>query len=1253
MAKQVKAYVEVETYVELSQGRSAYPSTLLSSALITDEFGTALTQLAESASGAGAPARIVSGPDGVGKSTVLTVVYVLASRPESGARSSSVEIRAASAALAGGRLVPVYVDASDAGEDLLDAIRAGLDAEANAAVLAGIGADEWTGAALGEDPVEQAGALLPSGARLLLIVDGVSDWLRRVGPEAGRRGIALLASLGEATAERPLSVLLALGEDDLARDPAGPGHGGPGALLKVYQDHRMSAAALVELCDKYIFKKDERQRAELHALYQELKQTLPSFRWSQEEFTALYPLHPVLLEVAPALRRHAVTFSFPRFAANAANRVKGRRGLSLVVLDEPFDAFEYELRKAPGLAGAFETYDFIANTVVPTLPDSQHRLWGKLLLKGLFLCSLADRAVTAVDLSNAMMLYDEADVESGARTVDAILARFEERAADRFQIQGEGADRSYRLLAGGVDQGLRALDDIAREVPDSDPALADALVSLGAAHFADWPLDFGQAPGAATLRLPWRGTWRDGLLSYRVPAQLVEIPPLETGLLPAEFDPLAVLTDDLLDIGAGDGGATATSVAVEETVQPVAVEFVAADSICEYDWEVVILPTGEPVPPPTGVPTLAAWRPAPADEASLGVLRRLVTLRSGDPRLDTLGLDLQGMRVAAEAEAARVFHKLYVEGGTFVGQSWAAGAAEVGKADTLVELLGRALEPRLDERYPQHPVFGVELDEATVDLLVSGLFGGGTVSAPEVQQAAAAVAVPLGLAEGPERGPYRFNPSGEAALTYPFNVEPLRLAEAGGEIGVPLEAIYQALRRTPFGLQRQAQRLILAAMVATGRVKLVGPAGELSAEGLAEGVDFSAYTHLKRAGLTVYSNETLLEWCRQLTDSHHLNDIVTADGRQLIRKALDDWLANWHALDLNGRFNEIPPEAATRRTWQLIATSKQYFETMSRSIRAVLDEEVALEEGIGRVVNTFAANPAIYQRAVRDLRMLTGFVDWIGTYTSAKEYILAAERTSDPKIEAARAELLSLIAAPHRLLDEAKRRRFDSVYDAFRRDYIDYYASAHDLHVGSRADYDVLEAYLESPNWRRFELLSQVAVAHTRYYQLALSTVQAIRDLHCSLPTREILLDRASCVCPFRLTNAESTARLLERLHFVVERGTAHHLRTIAQHRKHILAGLRALEADASYADASEPLMALLSGSEGPFEVTPSAVDLINRCLAGHPAPVTVAPPPLELGEAVTKESLRERLLSWLDELPAEEGALIEIGRVPPEPRDE
>ena len=194
MAKQIKAYVEVEPYVEVVQGRGSDPAALLASTLVVDDFGDALARLAEAATGAGTPTRILSGPHGTGKSTLLTVLYALAGFPDLRSRSQPQGIRTATSYFSGVRLVPIFVDPTESNAASFDAAVAEAVAAASApASAAGIAASEWETAATSADPIAHALRLLPPGGRLVVIVDGVSSWIRVAAREAARDVVAALS----------------------------------------------------------------------------------------------------------------------------------------------------------------------------------------------------------------------------------------------------------------------------------------------------------------------------------------------------------------------------------------------------------------------------------------------------------------------------------------------------------------------------------------------------------------------------------------------------------------------------------------------------------------------------------------------------------------------------------------------------------------------------------------------------------------------------------------------------------------------------------------------------------------------------------------------------------------------------------------------------------------------------------------------------------------------------------------------------
>ena len=113
-----------------------------------------------------------------------------------------------------------------------------------------------------------------------------------------------------------------------------------------------------------------------------------------------------MIEVAASLRSHTTAFSLLGFAASGAVRAAGRPPLSLIMLDEAFDRFEYELRKNGALSQAFTTYDKLLNSIGSTAPAAQ-RITTRLLLKSLFILSLTGNPADIHKLAESLMLVDD------------------------------------------------------------------------------------------------------------------------------------------------------------------------------------------------------------------------------------------------------------------------------------------------------------------------------------------------------------------------------------------------------------------------------------------------------------------------------------------------------------------------------------------------------------------------------------------------------------------------------------------------------------------------------------------------------------------------------------------------------------------------------------------------------------------------------------------------------------------------------
>ena len=80
-----------------------------------------------------------------------------------------------------------------------------------------------------------------------------------------------------------------------------------------YLDHEH----LYKIIDAKIFPKNNQKRGVITSIYENFRKVLPSFRWSEQRMSSVYPLHPVILEVAPFVRLFIQDFALLAFASQA------------------------------------------------------------------------------------------------------------------------------------------------------------------------------------------------------------------------------------------------------------------------------------------------------------------------------------------------------------------------------------------------------------------------------------------------------------------------------------------------------------------------------------------------------------------------------------------------------------------------------------------------------------------------------------------------------------------------------------------------------------------------------------------------------------------------------------------------------------------------------------------------------------------------------------------------------------------------
>lgn len=418
-----QSFEQVGNYVEdPAQALAAYRFTDVTSDLLSRW----LDALAELPEGKGA-ARALAGARGVGKSHTLAVFGALAGSERLRQGVEDAHVLTSAQRLAGRRYLVVRVERGT---------RPTLADELAASFAAFFGGSEaqWGGRVPAE--VLAVAASRAMGETLVVVIDTAFNRPARVSRDDG----PYLGSL--AAAARDLNVFLALALDDDIADADGANV----AVAGTYRIDYLDPENLYRVADQFVLRKKPQVGDTLREIYQALRATVHEFNWSQARFSSVYPVHPLVAEVASGVRLFLPKFAFLPFAAAAAARATSRPALALVLLDEVFDATEEELRFNPELRELFATYDQLTAVCIGQLPIMQ-RYQARLILKSLFVLSLDGRDATPGEMCAALLLTDEDAGGDAPRRVAETLARFASEAPEGSFIleDGPGGEKRYRF----------------------------------------------------------------------------------------------------------------------------------------------------------------------------------------------------------------------------------------------------------------------------------------------------------------------------------------------------------------------------------------------------------------------------------------------------------------------------------------------------------------------------------------------------------------------------------------------------------------------------------------------------------------------------------------------------------------------------------------------------------------------------------------------------------------------------------------
>ncbi|MFN7926547.1 MAG: hypothetical protein U0Y68_01135 [Blastocatellia bacterium] len=861
---------------------------------------------------------------------------------------------------------------------------------------------------------------------------------------------------------------------------------------------------------------------------------------------------------------------------------------SLITPDEVFDRYEYEFRKNDDLAPALKLYDKIVSDAVAKLPVIE-KLWGKLVLKTLFVFALNGQASNCYQIAQAQMLLEDGNPSSGYERVARILEHFATCCPEALTTKGTGPQASY-LFASAQQPAHSSLErqlaTAVRDIAPDDPRLATILLAQGFTLFADAPAASSALPQLPPQTLYWRGSKRT--VDVCLPGQ--EMSESQWRLLIA---PLSLT-------GAQAGTAEKTA-------------GLADGFLPELQTDDFTL----------------TWEPAaPATPAGLQPLRRALALEELARAKSGLALT-EEYRVLQEkvlAEVRSLFERVYLTQGTLKDTTQSASTAaiveylkpEPDSKITFQQFLAHAFDWLFSQQFPAHPVFLQPFTLEQANVLLAEFFLGTAAERQTgtVQQLAEACAEPLGIASrksAPEFGVELYEPDifSESAQQRPFVQAILSFldqhAEETGVAHIPLIMVERLLSDSPYGLHRAAQYVLFGALLASNLIELVDEVNKhtLNKDNLTADFDLARFTAVRRMTSVSYPLTVLGEWARLLTGDAELPLPTSLENEQQIRESLRQWLTTWQQEQLRTRFEELPFDMMTLSAWRALNTSKTRFSRVSALVEAAISGRVELRTALSRIADIFGLDRASLTQMQNDMWDLCGFLDWMPVFSQIRNYLLVVEPTTEERIEALRIELLAQVQDASILLNVVSRQGLEAKFVEFRKRYSEFYAAAHEAEVGPSANRQLIATFCASPEWQRFRLLLELKLEGGAFERDAQALLKLAQETRCDLPVLELLQHQPHCCCTFRLHRQVHLGNLLDALKSIISAASTFYSLAIWRHRTELRAKVKDVT-DRTFQTELESFL-VACGSGDLSDLNGDLVTFINDCLAHQTSAANVA----------------------------------------------
>ncbi|MBX3292743.1 MAG: hypothetical protein KF881_07625 [Acidobacteria bacterium] len=979
----------------------------------------------------------IAGKRGVGKSHFLSLFAVLCSDASSRALLDDEHIRRNCEAFGGAefKVVRVFRGSDD---DLLKELRNAAEREFNTDLSSYTGIPDL----LGE--LVKAG-----GDRIVaLIIDSNPGREKRITRDDGGD----LAAIADNAKALGIFVGIAL-DDDIS------GADGPNVeLAEKFVIDYLDPQHLYQIVNSYVFPKLEGSRSELGRVYAGFKERFRAFRWSEERFASLYPLHPESLDIAPFVRFYVPDFALLGFASNAAVKIMGRPAESLIGLDEMFDAVETRLRAHVDLMPAFAVLDGIDKEILEQLPLT-HRYPARLALKYLILRSLSGSPATPDEIEAGVL------TDSGGTALDLeeLLSNISRsKSAPIRQFTDPSGKRAYLLVGLEVEReefevpaAMPPAAVIEDQPNDHGKSILVELLHLAGWHFSDLDGKDLFSDGGALSVLEWQNTLRRGRISWHGNNN--------NALLGAE----------------------------------------------RLDWQIIVLPKGAEVPTPSteGVHVTGFWRlPSLSREESSDIedyIRIAADEMSRSNNVDDV--EIRKLRLSIE----RILTRVLVEDAEFEIRGKSSSFSEEDREKhTLAYLFSPLFDEDFSQLFVQHPPFGKRIGTKEFSTLVSKFLIGVEAESPEIQKLAKAIALPLGLAE--EHGDLLKPSSLELLSRSPLTSSLISTIEASDDRS-SISVLEDILYRQPTGLSLEARQLVITALVAAMDLEFVTVRGSrINSRSLDLQIVWDDIVAVARPLQSKHAHVELEEWCKRLASSDELAAGITPD----IADCLRSWFGEWERRDLLTRLEAVPAESLTLSFWKKTEQVRRSLGRAASMVSAWIHSGASAEDCLSQFIDCFRGSLDDYSERCLDASEVETALVNAENIRSESAFFSFSFLTEDGSVEHLRS---SAIRSGFGIVpDEPYRVLKEDLFGNFQMAYAENYVREHHIAKNDQKELrDVVAGAVGVDRWSIFVEAADLPWFPASDKMILSGIERALRRHWCDLTSESELAARPVCNCAF------------------------------------------------------------------------------------------------------------------------------------------